>query len=62
MVDVGTYVIDIHHDLGLWDVAKSDSMEDAEGTARSAGLATAGLGVLLLIVGGLLTSIGGRKG
>lgn len=58
---IGSYVIDVHHDLGIWDVMEANSLDETEGTARTAGLATAGIGVFLLILGGLVAGAGGKK-
>lgn len=58
VAQVGAYVLDIYHDIGIFDVADVTSGEAAEDTARKAGLSTAAVGFVILVVGGLVVSAG----
>lgn len=56
IAEAGSYVIGVNHNIGIFDVTSVDSPEEAKSTAQTAGLATAGFGLLLLVVGGVTGS------
>lgn len=58
---IGSYVVEIHHSIGILDPADATTPGEMEGTAQNAGIATAGFGIFLMVVGGLVSSAGGSE-
>ncbi len=47
---LGYRVIDLHHKIGIIDISRADSESEAKDIASTAGLTTAGVGVVILII------------
>lgn len=61
MAKIGYRVIDVHHQIGIFDVAEVDSWDEAKSIASNLGLVTVGFGALLLLVGSLVVGSGGKE-